>query len=184
LSVSHSSEYRYINQKIITVQPMKKQKTFVLIIFLALISSGLYSQPAKAQSRCQTTINSIVNEIESKGVRRVILTKRTVTNQGNLTNRKDELMLLLSSYLDNTGTSADQRSGWIVDNMMNSLVLMKSYADRIVSNCQDIAAVKFIAHGSDYIQEFAIQSNGKTRLRDCINSDTRLTPNWNQTYCH
>jgi hypothetical protein len=61
---------------------------------------------------------------------------------------------------------------------------MKSYADRIVSNCQDIAAVKFIAHGSDYIQEFAIQSDGKTRLRDCIPSGSNLTANWNQTYCH
>lgn len=155
---------------------------FILSIFI--LSQLGFSLPVKAQSGCQETINSLVNEIESKGVRRVILTKRTVTNQGNPTNRKDELMLLLSSYLDNTGTSADQRSGWIVDNMMNSLVLMKSYADRIVSNCQDIAAVKFIAHGSDYIQEFAIQSNGKTRLRDCINSDTRLTPNWNEMYCY
>jgi len=163
---------------------MKKQKTFVLIIFLALISSGLYSQPAKAQSRCQTTINSIVNEIESKGVRRVILTKRTVTNQGNPTNRKDELMLLLSSYLDNTGTSADQRSGWIVDNMMNSLVLMKSYADRIVSNCQDIAVVIFGIDQTESGPEFAIQSDGKTRLRDCIPSGSNLTANWNQTYCH
>jgi hypothetical protein len=159
-----------------------KKINFILSIFI--LSQLGFSLPLKAQSRCQTTINSIVNEIESKGVRRVILTKRTVTNQGNPTNRKDELMLLLSSYLDNTGTSADQRSGWIVDNMMNSLVLMKSYADRIVSNCQDIAAVKFIAHGSDYIQEFAIQSNGKTRPRDCIPSGSNLTANWNQTYCH
>jgi hypothetical protein len=159
-----------------------KKINFILSIFI--LSQLGFSLPLKAQSRCQTTINSIVNEIESKGVRRVILTKRTVTNQGNPTNRKDELMLLLSSYLDNTGTSADQRSGWIVDNMMNSLVLMKSYADRIVSNCQDIAAVKFIAHGSDYIQEFAIQSNGKTRLRDCIDSDPSLTPNWNEMYCY
>ena len=159
-----------------------KKINFILSIFI--LSQLGFSLPLKAQSRCQATINSIVNEIESKGVRRVILTKRTVTNQGNPTNRKDELMLLLSSYLDNTGTSADQRSGWIVDNMMNSLVLMKSYADRIVSNCQDIAAVKFIAHGSDYIQEFAIQSDGKTRLRDCIPSGSNLTANWNQTYCH
>jgi hypothetical protein len=159
-----------------------KKINFILSIFI--LSQLGFSLPLKAQSRCQTTINSIVNEIESKGVRRVILTKRTVTNQGNPTNRKDELMLLLSSYLDNTGTSADQRSGWIVDNMMNSLVLMKSYADRIVSNCQDIAAVKFIAHGSDYIQEFAIQSDGKTRLRDCIPSGSNLTANWNEMYCY
>ncbi|MCA2622954.1 MAG: hypothetical protein IM507_19585 [Microcystis sp. M20BS1] len=159
-----------------------KKINFILSIFI--LSQLGFSLPLKAQSRCQATINSIVNEIESKGVRRVIVEKGTVTNQGNPTNRKDELILLLSSYLDNTGTSGDQRSGWIVSNIMASRVLMKSYADRIVSNCQDIAAVKFIAHGSDYIQEFAIQSDGKPRLRDCIDSDTRLTPNWNEMYCY
>ena len=37
---------------------------------------------------------------------------------------------------------------------------------------------------SDYIQEFAIQSDGKTRLRDCIGSDLSLTPNWNEMYCY
>jgi hypothetical protein len=158
-----------------------KKINFILSIFI--LSQLGFSLPLKAQSRCQATINSIVNEIESKGVRRVILTKRTVTNRRNPTNRTNEISFVLSPY-NESYTSLDTRSGWIVDNMMNSLVLMKSYADRIVSNCQDIAAVKFIAHGSDYIQEFAIQSNGKTRLRDCINSDTRLTPNWNEMYCY
>ena len=159
-----------------------KKINFILSIFI--LSQLGFSLPLKAQSRCQATINSIVNEIESKGVRKVIVEKGTVTNQGNPTNRKDELMLLLSSYLDNTGTSGDQRSGWIVSNIMASRVLMKSYADRIVSNCQDIAVVAFVAGGSDWRIEFAIQSDGKTRLRDCIPSGSNLTANWNQTYCH
>ena len=160
---------------------MKKINFILSIFFLSQLG---FSLPLKAQSRCQAIINSIVNEIESKGVRRVIVEKGTVTNQGNPTNRKDELMLLLSSYLDNTGTSGDQRSGWIVSNIMASRVLMKSYADRIVSNCQDIAVVAFVAGGSDWRIEFAIQSDGKTRLRDCIPSGSNLTANWNQTYCH
>ncbi|MBD2598889.1 MULTISPECIES: hypothetical protein [Microcystis] len=158
-----------------------KKINFILSIFI--LSQLGFSLPLKAQSRCQATINSIVNEIESKGVRRVILTKRTVTNRRNPTNRKDEISFVLSPY-NESYTSLDTRSDRIVDNIMRSPVLMKSYADRIVSNCQDIAAVKFIAHGSDYIQEFAIQSDGKPRLRDCIDSDTRLTPNWNEMYCY
>ena len=162
---------------------MKKQKTFVLIIFLALISSGLYSQPAKAQSRCQATINSIVNEIESKGVRRVILTKRTVTNRRNPTNRTNEISFVLSPY-NESYTSLDTRSDRIVDNIMRSPVLMKSYADRIVSNCQDIAVVMFGADQTDWGADFAIQSDGKTRPRDCIPSGSNLTANWNEMYCH
>ena len=114
----------------------------------------------------------------------MIVEKGTVTNQGNPTNRKDELILLLSSYLDNTGTSGDQRSGWIVSNIMASRVLMKSYADRIVSNCQDIAVVMFGVDQTEGGADFAIQSDGKPRLRDCIDSDTRLTPNWNEMYCY
>ncbi|MBE9261286.1 hypothetical protein IQ224_03305 [Microcystis sp. LEGE 00066] len=157
---------------------------FILSIFI--LSQLGFSLPVKAQSRCQAAINSIVNEIESKGVKKVIVEKGTVTNQGNPTNRKDELILLLSSYLDNTGTSGDQRSGWIVSNIMASRVLMKSYADRIVSNCQDIAVVAFVAGGSDWRIEFAIQSDGKTQERtECIQPDDPLTPNWNQmSSCH
>ncbi|CCI09159.1 hypothetical protein [Microcystis aeruginosa] len=162
---------------------MKKINFILSIFFLSQLG---FSLPLKAQSCCQATINSIVNEIESKGVRKVIVEKGTVTNQGNPTNRKDELILLLSSYLDNTGTSGDQRSGWIVSNIMASRVLMKSYADRIVSNCQDIAVVAFVAGGSDWRIEFAIQSDGKTQERtECIQPDDPLTPNWNQmSSCH
>jgi hypothetical protein len=158
-----------------------KKINFILSIFI--LSQLGFSLPLKAQSRCQATINSIVNEIESKGVRRVILTKRTVTNRRNPTNRKDEIIFALSPY-NESYTSLDTRSDRIVSNIMASGVLMKSYADRIVSNCQDIAVVIFGADQSDWLIDFAIQSNGKTRPRDCIPSGSNLTANWNQTYCH
>jgi hypothetical protein len=45
-----------------------KKINFILSIFI-LIQLG-FSLPVKAQSGCQETINSLVNEIESKGVRR------------------------------------------------------------------------------------------------------------------
>ena len=158
-----------------------KKINFILSIFI--LSQLGFSLPLKAQSRCQATINSIVNEIESKGVRRVILTKRTVTNRRNLTNRKDEIIFALSPY-NESYTSLDTRSYRIVSNIIASGVLMKSYADRIVSNCQDIAVVIFGIDQTESGPEFAIQSDGKTRLRDCIPSGSNLTANWNQTYCH
>jgi hypothetical protein len=158
-----------------------KKINFILSIFI--LSQLGFSLPLKAQSRCQATINSIVNEIESKGVRRVILTKRTVTNRRNPTNRKDEIIFALSPY-NESYTSLDTRSYRIVSNIIASGVLMKSYADRIVSNCQDIAVVIFGVDQTESGPEFAIQSDGKTRLRDCIPSGSNLTANWNQTYCH
>ena len=158
-----------------------KKINFILSIFI--LSQLGFSLPLKAQSRCQTTINSIVNEIESKGVRKVILTKRTVTNRRNPTNRTNEISFVLSPY-NESYTSLDTRSYRIVSNIIASGVLMKSYADRIVSNCQDIAVVIFGVDQTESGPEFAIQSDGKTRLRDCIPSGSNLTANWNQTYCH
>ena len=158
-----------------------KKINFILSIFI--LSQLGFSLPLKAQSRCQATINSIVNEIESKGVRRVILTKRTVTNRRNPTNRTNEISFVLSPY-NESYTSLDTRSYRIVSNIIASGVLMKSYADRIVSNCQDIAVVIFGVDQTESGPEFAIQSDGKTRLRDCIPSGSNLTANWNQTYCH
>ncbi|WP_286826692.1 hypothetical protein [Microcystis sp. LSC13-02] len=154
---------------------------FILSIFI--LSQLGFSLPVKAQSRCQAIINSIVNELKAKGVRRVIVEKGTVTNQGNPTNRTNEISFALSPY-NESYTSLDTRSDRIVSNIMASGVLMKSYADRIVSNCQDIAVVIFGADQSDWLIDFAIQSNGKTRPRDCIPSGSNLTANWNQTYCH
>jgi len=158
-------------------------KKINFILSILILSQLEFSLPLKAQSRCQATINSIVNEIESKGVRRVILTKRTVTNRRNPTNRKDEIIFALSPY-NESYTSLDTRSYRIVSNIIASGVLMKSYADRIVSNCQDIAVVIFGIDQTESGPEFAIQSDGKTRLRDCIPSGSNLTANWNQTYCH
>ena len=113
----------------------------------------------------------------------MILTKRTVTNRRNPTNRTNEIIFALSSY-NESYTSLDTRSDRIVDNIMRSPVLMKSYADRIVSNCQDIAVVIFGIDQTESGPEFAIQSDGKTRLRDCIPSGSNLTANWNEMYCH
>ena len=154
---------------------------FILSIFI--LSQLGFSLPVKAQSRCQAIINSIVNELKAKGVRRVIVEKTTVTNRRNPTNRTNEIIFVLSPY-NESYTSLDTRSDRIVSNIMASGVLMKSYADRIVSNCQDIAVVIFGADQSDWLIDFAIQSNGKTRPRDCIPSGSNLTANWNQTYCH
>ncbi len=48
-------------------------KKINFILSILILSQLGFSLPLKAQSRCQATINSIVNEIESKGVRKVIV---------------------------------------------------------------------------------------------------------------
>ena len=142
------------------------------------------SLPTQAQSSCQATINSVVNELKSKGVRRVMVDviKGGERREGNPTNRINGLSLGLSPF-NESYTYTDQRSYSMITNIMSSPVLMKSYADRIVSNCNDIAVIRFGVDQTDWVVDFAIQSNGKTRKRDCIEAGTGLTPNCNQTSC-
>jgi hypothetical protein len=55
---------------------------------------------------------------------------------------------------------------------MNSEVLMKSWADRIVVNCSNTAIVSFGAVQSDGVVYYYIQSDGKTKLMNCLNTNT------------
>ena len=158
-------------------------KNINFILSILILSQLGFSLPVKAQSSCQTTLNSVINELKAKGVRRVIVDKRTVQNQGNPTNRTNEIGFALSPY-NESYTSVDKRSSSMIDNIISSPVLIKSYADRIVSNCQDIAVVIFGPDQTESAAAFAIQSDGKTQPRQCIPSGSNLTANWNQMYCH
>ena len=159
-------------------------KKINLILSIFMLSQLGLSLPTQAQSTCQAPINSVVNEIKVKGVVRVIVNTVNVINTGNPTNRKNYLNLRLSPYKSERERHINQRSIYVIENIMNSPVLMKSYSDRIVSNCQDIAVVSFGVDATDWVIDFAIQSNGKTRQRDCIPAGPNTpTPTWNQMVC-
>ncbi len=161
---------------------MKKLNLILSILMLSQLGLNL---PTKAQSSCQATINSVVNELKSKGVRRVMVdvAKGDERHEGNPTNRNDGIRFSLSPF-NESYTYTDQRSASIISNVMNSPVLMKSYSDRIVSKCKDIAVISFGADQTDWVVDFAIQSNGKTRQRDCIAAGRNTpTPTWNQMVC-
>jgi hypothetical protein len=131
---------------------MKRVK---LVLCIFMLSQVGFTLPVKAQSSCQATINSVVNELQSKGVKRVLVDKENIRFQGNPTNRKDLLKLGLSPY-NASYTSVDQRISSIITNIMNSPVLLTSYADRIVSNCKNIAVVMFGLDQSDAGINFVI----------------------------
>ena len=126
----------------------------------------------KAQSEpklgCQATVDKVLQEIRSKGVRQVgfNISKGTANqyHTGNPTNRTDQLEISLSSYSPSSD-KPDQRSSHIQESILSSSVLMKSWADRIVANCNNTAVVIFPIEQSDITVEYAIQSDGKTRER-------------------
>ncbi len=162
---------------------MKRVFTISLITYFTFPVFNNF-KPVNAQSSCQATINSVVNDIKSRGVRNVILQDRKINDyrDDNPTNRTESLTLTLSSYSHNRNR-LDKKSIFVVENIMVSTVLMKSYADKIVYDCSNYADVGFGKDGTDWFVDYAIQSNGKTKQRSCVSPDPNVQLTWNQTIC-
>ncbi len=156
---------------------MKKIFTFALISYFTFPLFNNF-KPVNAQSSCQATINSVVNDIKSKGVRTVSTEEKKVPKfyTNNPTNRNTELWLIMGP---DSG-----RSGRIILNIMNSKVLMKTYADRIVANCSKYGVVTIGVEATDWTEDYALQPNGKTKLRTCVSPGPgNVQLSWNQTPC-
>lgn len=136
---------------------------------LLLTISALAPQPSYAKSSCQSTINSVVNDMKKKGVRNIFVDKEKSKGRlGNPTKRDHILYFTLSpwqkNYADiNSKTPKIDKSSKAIEQILDSKALMKTYSDKIVSNCSDIAFISFAFAQSDAIREYVIQSNGKTR---------------------
>jgi hypothetical protein len=101
---------------------------------------------------------------------------------GNPTQRTDHLSISLSPYQDKELTGKiDHKSLARIDSILNSPVLMKSWTDRIVLSCKNIASVDFSMHGTDIGASYAIQENGKTKKREC--REYSESQDWNYRYC-
>ncbi|NCS39658.1 MAG: hypothetical protein GPJ20_12215 [Microcystis aeruginosa BS13-10] len=127
----------------------------------------------KAQSEpklgCQATVDKILQEIRSKGVRRVKFEiYKGVANEdrtGNPTNKTDVLAIVLSSYYSETR-------------------LLKSWADRIVANCSNTAIVGFGNDQSDWGEDYYIQSDVTTKLNKCVKPENAPNPlPWGLSIC-
>ncbi|MGF1603477.1 MAG: hypothetical protein ACFCU8_15920 [Thermosynechococcaceae cyanobacterium] len=143
-------------------------------------------QYSQSSNFCSSTIKKISSELETKGVTYAyaIYEKGGAKGHaGNPTQRVDDVHFKLNPYkkgIPTTATAASKNSGKI-ENVLNSPILMKSWADRIVNNCTNVAAVYFWQDQSDYGKSFAIQSNGKTFQRQCV--DWQNPPRWNNMIC-
>ena len=137
---------------------------------------------------CQATVDKILQEIRSKGVRWVKYEiDKGVANEGrtgNPTNRTDVLNIALSSVDWSMTTRSDPKIDSIIINIMESKILMKSWADRIVANCSNTAIVSFGVYPSDDIEEYYIQSDGTTKLNKCVKPENAPSPlPWGVSVC-
>jgi hypothetical protein len=154
------------------------------VVHQAIIEQALNAIAFKnstPKASCQATVDKVIQEIRAKGVKNVRYgVSRGTANEGktgNPTNRTDELIITLSSW-NETYTTDNQRIGDIINNIMNSTALMKNWSDKIVSNCGNTALISFGYYFSDFIVDYYIQSDGKTKLRKCVD----LQPNGNYVY--
>ena len=120
------------------------------------------------QASCQATVDKVIQEIRSKGVRQVEFeVSKGTANQGrygNPTNRTDELWIyLFAPFLSSTAFSRSISSA-----------VKKNWADKIVSNCGNTAVINFSEYLLGDHTAYYIQSDGKTKEFECFY--TNLSP--------
>ena len=161
------------------------------LLGLSTLFAGSYPS-VKAQSEpklgCQATVNKVLEEIRSKGVRRVKFSiyKGTANSYrtGNPTNRTDVLNIALSSVDWSVTTRSDPKIESIIINIMESKILMKSWTDKIVANCGNTAIVSFGVYPSDWGEDYYIQSDGTTKLNKCVKPENAPSPlPWGVSVC-
>jgi len=80
-------------------------------------------------------------------------------------------------------TRSDPKIESIINNIMGSKILMKSWADRIVANCSNTARVYFGVYKTDSSQDYYIQSDGTTKLNKCVPAGTHGLLPWGVSPC-
>ena len=124
---------------------------------------------------CMSTVDQVAKQIYDYGSS-VNVRASSGANDGHQGNPSDaDISLYLTlggSYLRKYDDSIiyllneSKNAGSAKENILNSFQLQQNWADKIVEKC-NVAVVSFVEDQSDYIIEYAIQSNGLTKQRDC-----------------
>lgn len=133
---------------------------------------------AQSNSTCQNTLDQVKKEIIKKGAKKAFI--ETGVGNGNdkrnPTNRKDGIMITpWPSAGDNINNGFSENSYKRIENILNSPVLMNSWANMIVRDCNNIAVITFCIPQSDCVASFAASPEGKAIYRrqasNCNNYD-------------
>jgi hypothetical protein len=168
-----------------------KSKFAGVLVLINICLNPVQSVQAQSEPKpgCQATVNKVLQEIRSKGVKWVKFEiDKGVANEGrtgNPTNRTDVLGIILNDTDWNSSRrTSDPKIRYIIDNIMGSKILMKSWADRIVANCSNTAIVSFGVSNTDWSEDYYIQSDGTTKLNKCVKPEN--APNtrpWGVSIC-
>ena len=171
------------------MKPLNSQNILIASL-LGLSTLFANSYPlVKAQSEpklgCQATVNKVMQEIRSKGVRKVKfeiykgVANEGVANEGktgNPTSRTDVLHTVMGERVSKTDLPQ-------INNVMGSSQLMNTWANQIVKNCGNTAIVYFGVSNTDWGEDYYIQSDGTTKLNKCVPAGTHGLLPWGVSPC-
>ncbi|NJR45956.1 MAG: hypothetical protein HC775_09265 [Hyellaceae cyanobacterium CSU_1_1] len=165
----------------------------LLSVFLLLPFS--FKTPAQAQSNqdCSLALNQVAEQIYNYGTSINVAEYNDANDSyiGNPSSRKAMIVFGLGNpiyqdtnsilFVENSSTKSDS----IAANILNSFQLQQDWANHLVKNCNNLAVVTFSKAHSGWSNQYAIQTNGLTAPRECIDpamSSGKFLP-WNYTYC-
>jgi len=168
--------------------------------FLLLLTVSAYIFPtssvqAQTFNQCETTLNQVVEKAYNYGTSVNVSVSDQVNRGrvGNPTSRDTSVMLILGemqyassgSYYISMANN-NKKNNQIAANILNSSQLSNNWANELVRDCSNVAEVSFAMAHTDWINDYAIQSNLTTRKRECLQMGMGSGSNnlsWNYQYC-
>lgn len=146
---------------------------------------------ANPTNQCDNAVLSVIQEIGSFGTSVSIRGSRDAnsSNIGNPTNRDFVLTFVVGELMFPGGgyttafVSNSSKSNNVATNIMYSIKLQQKWANYLVRNCSNLAVVSYGKAHTDFIIDYAIQSNGTTAARNCVNPDFSSALPWNYQIC-
>lgn len=140
-------------------------------LFYFLLNNIFYitAKPVNAQSTCQNRINNTIQIISSKGVKVdfVVLKNFYYERQGIKNYRSfDMLSIKLYDYQYHQ-----------TNNILNSKILMKNWAEAIFKDCEDTGYISFSPNNTMDLEDysiFAIDENDNIFVEECKNSPSQF----------
>lgn len=160
-------------------------KRIIALIGLATFSSffwGVGVEPVNGQASCQATVDTVLRDIKRRGVKvefRVLMDGHDSysRNSESLNNarRKDYIVIdMIPNYFRN------DKSVSIADNILESRVLLKSYATKIFQGCQGTGYVEIgrqepteAVLGYNY-EIFGMTDDGMLGFKSCEDNSSQL----------
>jgi hypothetical protein len=161
------------------------------LIGTTLLNLSVPSAKADPKDECTNAVYSVAQEIRSFGTS-VSMGGSGDANEyhtGNPTNRNGVLAISIGGTISSGEkdvvalVSNSPKSDDVAVNIMSSGQLQQKWADYLVKNCSNLAVVSYGQAHTDWINDFAIQSDGTTRPRSCIEPGGNIITTWNTQIC-